>query len=195
MNLENNLINSFIIRTCEQRPERIKIYNKYIPGLIEIFDTENNPMLNMKKALQYQINCNISSVQMEDDIELCNDFVKKCAIEIKKRPMELIQFFSMRKDDLVIGSRYIAGYNYLMNQCFYLPLYIAKFALDCFDEFEEKRTDNRIGGTDSLIQFTLKKYKLKYWNVVPNLVDHISGFSAIDKRRSSKRQSLTFKYE
>jgi hypothetical protein len=176
---------------------RAQHYRSAIPSLVAIHDVftgGNTPMLNMRKALEYQVNAAVSAVQMEDDIILCADFVARCLHEIRQRPSELIQFFSMRKDDLSVGSRYIAGYKYMMNQCFYLPLTIATFALDSFNEFEQQRTDNRVGGTDSLIQYVLKKHRLKYWNVVPNLVDHEVGVSAIDKRRSSKRQSLTFNY-
>ena len=38
-----------------------------------------------------------------------------------------------------------------------------------------------------------KDIKIKYWNVCPNLVDHKIMKSRIDPRRSSKRQSFTFK--
>jgi hypothetical protein len=151
-------------------------------------------MLTMKKALEHQVGNRLNAVQMEDDIILCANFQERCVAEIRQRPDELIQFFSMRKKDLTEGSRHIAGYSYLMNQCFYLPLGIAELALACFDEFERQRTDNHVGGTDSLIQYALKKSKLRYYNVVPNLVDHEVGTSAIDSRRSSRRQSLTFKY-
>jgi hypothetical protein len=146
----------------------------------------------LKKALSIAIELNSNAVFLEDDIELCLNFKDRVLNEIQKRPDDIIQFFSMRQDDLTIGSRYIAGYKYLMNQCFYMPLSVIKKVYDCFDEFETVRTDNRVGGTDSLIQYTLKKHKLKYWNVVPNLVNHTEGVSAIDKRRSSKRQSFTF---
>jgi hypothetical protein len=168
-----------------------------VPELIAIHDTfrqGNTAMLTMRKALAYQVGNRLNAVQMEDDIILCAHFKARCLHEIRQRPEELIQFFSMRQDDLRVGSRYIAGSRYLMNQCFYLPLRIAELALECFDAFEAQRQDNHIGGTDSLIQHTLKKHKLRYWNVVPNLVDHEVGVSAIDSRRSSRRQSLTFKY-
>ena len=197
MNYENNLTISFIMRTCDKRPLRPLHYCGILLELVTIPDTfsdGNTAMLTMQKALYFQGNNALNAVQMEDDIVLCCNFKERVLREISQRSNELIQFFSMRKDDLSVGSRYIHGYQYLMNQCFYLPLHIAKFALDCFDEFEGQRTDNRIGGTDSLIQYTLKKHKLRYWNVVPNLVDHEVGVSAIDKRRSSKRQSLTFRY-
>jgi hypothetical protein len=183
------------MRTCSQRQGRYAYYVSFLPALIEIYDDfagGNTAMQNMRKALQYQVAHGLNAVQMEDDIILCNDFAKKCIHEIQQRPRDLIQFFSMRKDDLTIGSRYISGYKYLMNQCFYLPLHIAQLILENYEEFEQNRTDNRIGGTDSLVQYALKKHRLKYWNVVPNLIDHKTGVSAIDSRRSSQRKSLTF---
>lgn len=188
----------FIIRTCRQRPGAFERYKSAIPGLIECFDDLdktiycNTSMLNIRKALRIAFDTKSSAVFLEDDILLCENFYHKVLGEINNHAGDVIQFFSMRKEDLTIGSRYIAGYKYLMNQCVYLPLEVIEKILDCFDDFENIRTDNKIGGTDSLIAFTLKKYKLNYWNAVPNLVDHLIGTSAIDRRRSSKRQSLTF---
>ncbi|GHT33517.1 hypothetical protein FACS189434_07820 [Bacteroidia bacterium] len=196
MNYENSLTPLFIIRTCKQRNGRFEHYQKFIPDLLECYDNfegENTSMQNMRKALIMAIERRKSAVFIEDDIILCNDFYNKILAEISKYRYNVIQFFSMRKDDLTIGSRFIAGRKYLMNQCFYMPLEISRLALKYFDEFEQNRTDNNIGGTDSLIQYVLKKHKFWYWNVVPNLVNHIDGVSAIDKRRSSKRQSLTFR--
>lgn len=186
------------MRTCLQRPLAFDDYKNQIPNLINCYDDfdkrvhSNTSMLNMKKALSIALDNNTPSVFLEDDIILCDNFYNKVINNINDKPTDLIQFFSMRKDDLLIGSRYIAGYKYLMNQCFYMPLSVIQKVYDCFDEFDTVRTDNRVGGTDSLIQYTLKKHKLNYWNVVPNLVNHYDRVSAIDKRRSSKRQSLTF---
>lgn len=198
MTLESRLMPLFIMRTCEQRKDAFKSYVADIPCLINCYDDfdktvfQNTSMLNMKKALSIAINEKSAAVILEDDIILCADFMKKALKEIEQKPNDLIQFFSMRQDDLTVGSRYITGSKYLMNQCFYAPLSILTLIYQTFDEFEEVRQDNRIGGTDSLIAYTLKKHKLRYWNVVPNLVDHKASVSAIDKRRSSARQSFTF---
>jgi hypothetical protein len=186
------------MRTCPQRPLAFDTYKNQIPNLINCFDDfdkqthGNTSMFNMKKALCMAIEQNTPSVFLEDDIILCDNFYNKIIEEINTRPSDLIQFFSMRKDDFIIGSRYIAGSKFLMNQCFYAPLSIIEKIYECYDEFENIRTDNRIGGTDSWVQYALKKHKFKYWNVVPNLVEHKVCVSAIDKRRSSKRQSFTF---
>ena len=47
-------------------------------------------------------------------------------------------------------------------------------------------------GYDIMMADFFKMHKVKYWNVVPNLVDHKVMKSRIDPRRSSKRQSFTF---
>lgn len=193
MSLEINSTHIFIIRTCKQRIDRITEYKELIPSVNIVYDGIGNPMANMKAAISLQIKSKSNAVYLEDDIILCDNFILKINHEISKRPIDFIQFFSMRKNDIIYGSRYINGSLYLMNQCFYMPLFIAEMVYNSFDEFETNRTDNRVGGTDILIQYVLKKYKLKYWNVVPNLVDHEIGVSAIDKRRSStNRQSFTF---
>ena len=48
-------------------------------------------------------------------------------------------------------------------------------------------------GVDLLIQDYLKLTKQKYYIHVPSLVDHRIYKSAIDPRRSTKRQSLTYR--
>lgn len=129
-------------------------------------------------------------VHLEDDIILCNDFVRRVEAEIAKRPNDVIQFFSMRKDDLTVGSRYIRGGAFCMNQCYYIPPGMGTKLLaymDVWDRYDEHPT-----GYDILMADFFKLNGIKYWNVCPNLVDHKVAKSRINARRSSKRQSFTF---
>lgn len=125
---------------------------------------------------------------MEDDIQITQNFVDKSEAVIAEHRDELIQFFSMRKADLDIGSRY--DNNYLMNQCFYLPSGHAKKIREFSLGWEEHK--NHRAGTDSAVCAFLKSRKEKYWIHCPSLVNHRVAKSMIDPRRSSKRQSLTF---
>ena len=128
------------------------------------------------------------TVQMQDDIILCDNFKEKCLNEINKRPDEVILFFSMRKADLTEGSRY--DNNFLMNQCVYFPKGYAKQLLDFSRVWEEQNQGE--DADDFLVRDFLRARKEKYYIVVPNLVNHKEVKSVINPRRSSKRQSKTF---
>ena len=131
----------------------------------------------------------MTNESLNEFIEIYNK-IYKIALEIEKRPDDVIQFFSMRKDDLTIGSRYINGGRFCMNQCFYLPAGMSRDILDYMDSWG--RYAEHPTGYDILMADFFKSRKIKYWNVCPNLVDHAQGKSRIDPRRSSKRQSFTF---
>lgn len=166
-------------------------YTSQIPNLEICKDTTKNAMDTFKKSLEMVGES--ASVNMEDDIILCKDFYNEIIKEIKKRPNDVIQFFSMRGDDLKVGSRYINGSLFMMNQCFYLPKGMSKELLEYMEEWS--RYGEHPTGYDILMADFFKKNKIKYWNVCPNLVDHKVCKSRINVRRSSKRQSLTFKYD
>ena len=179
----------FIMRTTDK--EICKEYQEAIPSLEIEEDRTHNAMDTFLASLDTIGES--PSVNMEDDIILCKDFVDRVKQEIKKRPNDVIQFFSMRKDDLTIGSRYINGSQFKMNQCFYLPKGMSKELREyakSWGRYEEHPT-----GFDILMADFFKERKIKYWNVCPNLVDHKVMKSRIDPRRSSKRQSFTFKYD
>jgi hypothetical protein len=197
MNLEHNLIPVFIVQTCRNREKYIENIKQNINDIIVNYDNYTNDNEIITSAWKNYLNGlhlagEKSTVQMDDDIILCENFMDKCLIEIKQRPNEVIQFFSRRNADLTKGSRYELGGNFSMQQCYYLPNGMAKKIYQFGKEYEQTMTEKGCP-TDIMMASYFKQNKIKYWVVVPNLVDHIEGVSAIDKRRSSKRQSLTFK--
>lgn len=129
-----------------------------------------------------------AAIHLEEDIQLCEDFVPKINAAIAERPDTFIQFFSMRKADLTVGSRW--DRNFLMNQCFYAPPEFSKAIRAYYPIWPDRKLHP--GGPDMLVCDWLKARKLAYWIHVPSLVDHRVAVSMIDKRRSSKRQSFTF---
>lgn len=153
-----------------------------------IIHNEENAMSAFCEALEAA--GDDSAVHMEDDIKLCNNFYQKLTEIINKAPNEVIQFFSMRKDDLAIGTRFISGRRFLMGQCFYLPKGMSKEIRAYKDTW--KRIEEHPTGLDTMVADYLGDNKLAYLNIVPNLVDHLPVKSLINPRRSTKRQSLTF---
>ena len=130
-----------------------------------------------------------AAVHMEEDILITQNFYQKLLAEIAKRPNEVIQFFSMREADLIIGSRY--DNSYMMNQCVYFPAGFSALLLDYYHVWDKKVQHPT--GTDIMINDFLRSRKEKYWIHVPSLVEHRIAQSRINPRRSSKRQSKTFK--
>lgn len=179
----------FIMRTTDEK--LVEPYKKDIPNLIVCKDRKHDAMDTFKYSLELAGDSPV--INMEDDIILCDNFYRKILEEISKRPNEVIQFFSMRKDDLTIGSRYIPGRTFCMAQCFYMPKGMAKEVLEYMNRWT--RYEEEPNALDWLFADYLKEKKIKYWNVCPNLVDHKVGKSRINPRRSSKRQSFTFRKE
>ena len=101
----------------------------------------------------------------------------------------------MRNDDLTIGSRW--DNNFIANLCFYIPKNHANAIIEWHKDYwvpSNYEGNMPTSASDLFVRSYLKKkIKKKYWIVIPNLVDHRIGKSAIDKRRSSKRISKTFK--
>ena len=127
-------------------------------------------------------------VHMEEDVILTQDFKAKIEAAIAERPHEAIQFFSMRKADVEVGSRY--DNTFTGNLCFYLPAGYSRYVRDYHNEWPDRLVD--LNGYDLMMRAWLKSRKERYWVHIPSLVEHRVAKSVIDPRRSSKRQSFTF---
>ena len=184
-----------IIRGVPDRTEYINYLKRVLPQAEWCIDKRYNDgsISNLVKHMLNFIDALILAgdepcLHLEEDIILTDDFINKINLVIGQRPNELIQFFSMRKADIKIGSRY--DNNYMMNQCFYLPAGYSKLIANYYNIWDKK---NKFpSGSDIMINDWLKTRKEKYWISVPSLVEHRVTKSMIDKRRSSKRQSKTF---
>jgi len=181
----------FILRTIGTR--NISVLVKNIPGLIIANDSDvegHNGMTNFINA------CRIAgdgpAVHLEDDIVLCGNFYERITAIINEHPDDVIQFFSMRKDDLTIGTRYIDGSRFMMNQCFYTPPGFSREIVEYYERGWKGIVKNPTG-YDLMMADLMKEKHMKYLNIVPNLVNHKIQKSIINPRRPMKnRQSLTF---
>lgn len=164
-------------------------YQKAIPDLELCVDQNKDAYQNFLNALE--LAGDDPCVHLEDDIILCDDFVERVLNEIKKRPNEVIQFFSVKKkEDLEMGSRHMFGRRFMWNQCFYLPEKVGNEILE-YGKTWEKR-DNIPPSYGLMMAYYFDTKGMEYWNVVPNLVDHKHCISRIDPKRSTERQSCTF---
>lgn len=174
-----------IVRAMRERQE----YVDYITSRIDVdilYDTKKNAMTTFLEALTMA--GDEPCIHMEDDILITSNFDEKIEKVISENKNVVIQFFSMRKKDLTIGSRLESGRTFCMNQCFYLPKGYSKKLLKYYDIW--KRKEEHPTGYDLMLADMLGREK--YLISVPSLVDHRVCKSLINSRRSAYRQSLTF---
>ena len=181
----------FIVNYMPERIDNVNAMEQQLPDLIKNYSPDKDAMGGYLDCLK--VGGNVPMVLLEDDVVLCKDFKNKILRVIAEKKNVIIQFFSMRKKDLTIGSRYEYGRTFCMNQCVYFPKGYGNLIYDYYNDWERK--DEHPTAYDYLIADFLKSRRENYYLSVPSLVQHISGKSLIDKRRSSKRQSLTFKEE
>lgn len=177
-----------IIRACRVRTECVDYIKKHLPYAEVLFDSTGNAMDTFLEAMK--VAGEMPCLHMEEDIYVTRFFKEKSEKAVSERPQEVIQFFSMRKDDLKIGSRYDYGRTFMMNQCFYLPVGYSRLIYDYYFHWPQKEIHKT--GYDVLIADFLKTRKEKYYIYVPSLVQHRKNRSLICPKRSAFRQSVTF---
>jgi hypothetical protein len=158
-----------------------------LPGLIEVVDPHKDAYGNYIRSLEIQ--GDEPAIHIEDDIILTTHFLAKAEAVIAEHPRDIIQFFSMRKDDATKGSRWDRQFS--MNQCTYLPRYTALDIAAYAEPWRTRYPEHRRGGYDLMLRDWLKGRNEAYWLHVPSLVQHREAKSRISPR-SSRRQSPTF---
>jgi GR25 family glycosyltransferase involved in LPS biosynthesis len=187
----------FIVSTCKERRHFYDYIKENVPdAILNEDDFKDSGKFSSTAYFNYQRSLEIAGdspvVLLEDDVIFCDNFVEKIQSVISQHKDIPIQFFSMRGKDLTIGTRLENGSNFMMNQCHYMPKGMAKNVLEFSKYYYEKTTD-KFAPYDSMFAEFMKINKIKYLIWCPNLVNHRETVSIIDKRRSSKRQSKTFK--
>jgi len=177
-----------IVRAMPERAADVAYLRERLPDAEFCFDRTQNAKDTFLAALAMA--GAEPCVHMEEDVILTRDFRAKLAAALAAHPDVLIQFFSMRKADLTVGSRWEPGRTFMMNQCFYLPAGYSAALLAYAATWPGWATDPT--GYDLLLAAWLQEHKLRYWLHVPSLVQHRVERSLINPRRSSRRQSLTF---
>ena len=186
-----------IIQAVRERADLVGELLEALPHSEVVWDSKKNAMNTFLKSLK--VVGSGPALHLEDDIILTSDFGAKVSEALVRSRAEgakrgiadpLVQFFSMRKADVEVGSRW--DRSFMMKQCWYCPAGYAD-ALRAFFPLWFPKHGSRIntGGQDALMAAYLKARKIPYWIHCPSLVDHRVGKSMIGPR-SSKRQSKTF---
>lgn len=176
-----------IVRAVPERGDYVAYLTQRLPDVTVVYDKVRDPFETMERALLAA--GPFPAIHMEEDVVLTKNFTTKIEMAIALKPSSVIQFFSMRKADLSEGSRW--DRNFLMFQCTYMPEVVSLEFLRFIPEWRDEHPEHPTA-IDMAFNDFLKSRKEAYWIHVPSLVDHRVCKSAIDHRRSTKRQSLTF---
>ena len=178
----------YVVTAVKEREPFVKYLKHHIPSLQIVWDRHKNPMETFMRAWgQYPYE---PSLRFQDDIILTKNFIQKSHDVISKYPNDVIQFFSMRKKDLEVGTRWENGGNWIGNLCHYLP---EGMSGDIFDYKENwKRFNEHPTADDLMMQDYFRERKIKYLLWCPNLVDHSPVYSVVNRKRSKFRNSKTF---
>lgn len=177
-----------IIRAVRSRTGFVGYLQRHLPQAEILYDSTGNAMDTFLEALVMagEGPC----VHMEEDIYITRDFMGKLEGVLSEHSQDVVQFFSMRGDDIKKGSRYDYGRTFMMNQCFYLPSGYSRMVHDYYPDWPQRMVHKT--GYDILIADFLKGRKEKYFIQVPSLVQHRVGKSVINPKRPTVRQSKTF---
>ena len=183
----------FIVRTCPPRAEYLEYLQERIPNLEVVLDSIMDPSKRGFDAFldSLKLAGEDGVVHLEDDILLTENFIEKICKVIEEQQYVLIQFFSMRKKDLEVGSRFEPGRTFMMTQCVYYPEGMSAEVLEFYEDLINSGKGQNLG-YDEVVALFMRQRGMEYYIHVPSLVDHRVCKSVINPKRSSKRQSLTF---
>lgn len=179
----------YIVMAMESRKYIVDYLQANIPNLEIVWDTKRNATATWRDMLHCMGDG--SAVVLEDDVVITTNFQEKVEKVIVEHSDELIQFHSRTTDDIFIGPRLRAGISFYNNQCLYYPAGMGKALLEYADSHPEIFKKDPTG-YDRCTAFYMQNNKMKYWNHVPSLVDHLPVESLIDPRRSRFRVATTF---
>lgn len=178
----------FILMTTAWGGRDTSALRAAIPNLQISLDIKHDAMGNFLNSMRMT---DKPCVHIEDDIELCDNFVEKITAAVNEYPNYIINFFSLRKEDYEIGKpHFVAGSRFMMNQCFYIPAGVGQQIADYYEQWVRKHEHPT--GYDLLMADFMKDNKMRYVQWFPHLVNHIECKSLINPKRSSKRTDKNF---
>ena len=182
----------YIVRTVSWKPERrenVEVLKSQIPQLTVLTDTEEqNDESGWKTFFDAMRMLNSGGgVLLEDDIQLCENFIERIESVIAQRPDDLINFFEKPKVERLV-TKYVGGSNFSWNQCTYYPKDLPIEFLNEYETFKNDKPKMHYGmAYDCLMAHTLAKIGRKYWMVRPCMVQHLPMQSAINGRPKNRQ--------
>lgn len=181
------------IMACKEREDNV---NKMLSSLWDnvevIWDQDHNSCHTLCRTLD----SDESMLVMEDDLELCKNFLSKAKKEIEGHPNSFVMFYSCKKWEIVEAKHKEEWlpYNqpFVFTQAYYIPKGIWK-KLSKFLETNRHAKNHRysIWMNDFLVKEWIERYLVQ-----PSLVQHIWNESIWDAGKGFKmHQSQTYKYD
>lgn len=177
----------YVIRAVKERKEYVDEILKQIPEAIVYYDEFGDAMKSYLHVCKNIIKGQ-PAVLLEDDIILTSDFKNKVEAVIEKYPKILINFFSLSKTKL--EPHFKKGREYCMNQCEYFPEGFSLKVVEAYETWPQRETEPN--AYDYLVGYAWGNSN-PYLVWCPSLVQHRQVKSIINPKRSTKRQSVTFK--
>lgn len=177
----------YVVRAIESRRPFVEEILKQIPEALVYYDKYGDAMKSYLHVCE-NIICGKPAVLLEDDIILTSNFKEKIESVIADYPKTLINFFSLSKK--YTEPHIKKGREYCMSQCEYFP---EGFSLKVVESYKTwPLREQEPNAYDYLVGYAWG-YSRPYLVWCPSLVQHRQVKSVINSKRSTKRQSITFK--
>ena len=180
------------IMACKEREDNInKMWSSLPENAEPIWDTDHNACHTLCRVLD----SDEPMLVMEDDIELCKNFMDKAMKEIEGHPNSFVMFYSCKNGEKeeAWNKKNWKPYNrpFVYTQAYYVPAWIGK-KLSKFLETNDRANNHRwsVGINQFLEQEWIDRYLVQ-----PSLVQHISTESLLDPWMFTIHTSKTYKYE
>ena len=128
------------------------------------------------------------AIHLEDDVALTTNWRDKVEAVVAAHPDVVCQFFSIRKADTEVGSRW--DREWINSPCFYVPERLSTDLAAYMPRWQA--TTEKPGLWDIGIGQFLRDRRERYWLSCPSLVDHLPWESADRPGRRLHRHPPTF---
>lgn len=179
------------IMACKEREDNVnKMLSSLGEGVEVIWDTDHNSCHTLCRTLD----SDEPMLVMEDDIELCKNFLEKAKKEIEGHSDSFVMFYSCKNWEIIEAKHKEKGepYNrpFVYTQAYYVPAWIGKK----LSEFLKTNFHANHHRYSIWINEYLLANKVDRYLVYPSLVQHIWATS-IWEPNVKMHQSVSYRYE
>lgn len=177
----------YVIRAVREREEYVKEMLKQLPEAIVYWDDEFHNAMKSYLYVCKNIIKDQPAILLEDDAILTSNFKEKIEAVVEQYPKILIKFFDLGRTYKKPHFKF--GREYCSNVCEYFPEGFGLKVVEAYETWPDKEKEPN--AYDYLVGYAWG-WKKPFLVWCPSLVQHRDCKSAINSRRSTRRQSLTF---
>ena len=187
-----------LVSPIPERQENAQKIKEIIPNL-ELMEADKatcDLFMTHLKTMQTDPEKYRGVCMIEDDVILCNDFMKHFGQVMKDHDQDIVNFFEHALATRPLSCGYDIGGRFYSSVCYYVPAKMTQIFLEpeMLRMFHSFYNDMDFAATypiDAYIQFVLNRKGLKYWRQFPWLVQHMDLESTFEGRVAG-RQSKFF---